>query len=104
MNDILPLVMAGIAGLLLGLLFFGGLWLTVYKGAASDRPALWFLGSFLFRMSGVLSGFYLVSGGHWPRILTCLLGFALGRTIVIRLTRLPEDGQQRLAAGISHEA
>ena len=104
MNDILPLVMAGIAGLLLGVLFFGGLWLTVYKGATSERPALWFFGSFILRMSIALSGFYLVSDGHWPRTLTCLLGFALGRIIVIKLTRLPEDGQQRLAAGISHEA
>ena len=102
MNDILPLVMAGIAGLLLGVLFFGGLWVTVYKGATSERPALWFFGSFILRMSVALSGFYLVSGGHWLRMLTCLLGFALGRILVMRLTRLPAIGQWRLARGLSY--
>ena len=102
MNDILPLIMAGIAGLLLGVLFFGGLWLTVYKGATSEHPALWFFGSFIFRMAAVLSGFFLVSGGHGPRVLTCLLGFAFGRIIVMRLTRLPADAQWSLATGIRH--
>ena len=102
MNDMLPLIMAGIAGLLLGVLFCGGLWLTVYKGATSERPALWFVGSFIFRMSAALSGFYLVSGGHWSRMLTCLLGFALGRIIVMRLPQLPGEGHRRLAKGVSH--
>ena len=49
MNDILPLALALAAGLLLGAFFFGGLWWTVQKGVASERPALWFLGSLLLR-------------------------------------------------------
>ena len=102
MNDILPLIMAGIAGLLLGVLFFGGLWLTVCRGTVSERPALWFFGSFILRMSAALSGIYLVSGGHWPRMLSCLFGFALGRFIVMRLPRLPGEGQRSLATGGSH--
>ena len=38
-----------IPGLVLGGVFFGGLWWTVQKGFASPRPALWFLGSLLLR-------------------------------------------------------
>ena len=101
MNDLVPMIVAGVAGLSLGVVFFGGLWLTVYKGVPSERPALWFISSLLLRMSIVLTGFYLVSGGHWQRLLTCLLGFALARLIVMRLTRLPEEGQNRLAGEAS---
>ena len=102
MSDILTIAMTGTAGLLLGVLFFGGLWFTVYKGAASERPAVWFFGSFVLRMSIVLSGFYLASGGHWQWLLTCLLGFAVGRFIVMTLTRLPEEGRQLLASRFSN--
>jgi F1F0 ATPase subunit 2 len=51
MNETLTLVLASVAGVLLGALFFGGLWWTVQKGLSSKRSALWFLGSLLLRMS-----------------------------------------------------
>ena len=47
-----------LAGALLGAFFFGGLWWTVQKGVASERPALWFLGSLLLR-TGIDSGWIL---------------------------------------------
>ena len=52
------LVGAGAVGLVLGAVFFGGLWWTVRKGVASPRPALWFVGSMLLRTGVVLAGFY----------------------------------------------
>ena len=72
---------------MLGAIFFGGLWWTVRKGVSSTQPALWFLGSLLLRMSIALAGFYFVSGGHWERLLACLLGFVMARLVVTRLTR-----------------
>lgn len=87
MNEYLTLALALVAGVLLGAVFFGGLWWTVQKGISSKRPALWFFGSLLLRMSIALAGFYFVSGGHWDRLLTCLLGFVMARFIVMRLTR-----------------
>ncbi len=68
MNETLMLVVAGVTGLVLGAIFFGGLWWTVRKGVSSPRPALWFLGSTLLRMSIVLAGFYFVGRGHWERL------------------------------------
>ena len=62
MNETLTLALALAAGVLLGAIFFGGLWWTVRKGVSSQRPALWFLGSLLLRMSIALAGFYFVSG------------------------------------------
>ena len=91
MNESLILLLAGIAGGLLGALFFGGLWWTVHKGLSSRRPALWFLGSLLVRMGIALGGLYFVSGGHWERMFACLLGFVLARLVVTRLTRPPVE-------------
>ena len=87
MNDPLALVLAFIAGISLGAIFFGGLLWTVRKGASSKRPALWFLGSMLVRTSITLTGFYFVSGGRWERLVTCLLGFVVARFAVMWLTR-----------------
>ena len=90
MNEIVSLTLALAAGVLLGAIFFGGLWLTVCKGASSQQPALWFLCSLLLRTSTALVGFYLVGCGHWERLLVCLLGFVMARHIVTRLTRTLE--------------
>lgn len=87
MNEPLMLVLAGVAGLLLGAIFFGGLWWTVRKGVSSPRPVLWFLGSLLLRMSIALTGFYVVSDGQWQRLLLCLLGFFMARLAVTWLTQ-----------------
>ena len=51
MNETLALALALAAGVLLGAIFFGGLWWTVRKGVSSEQPALWFFGSLLLRMS-----------------------------------------------------
>jgi F-type H+-transporting ATPase subunit a len=72
-NETVILVLAGSAGVLLGVFFFGGLWWTVRRGLLSKRPASLFLGSLLLRTSIILAGFYVVSGGHWDRLLACLL-------------------------------
>ena len=90
MNEILSLVPALVTGMLLGAMFFGGLWWTVQKGVSSARPALWFFGSLLLRTSMTLVGFYLVSDGHWERLLVCLLGFTIARLIATRLTHIAE--------------
>ncbi len=87
MNDFLTLSLALVSGLLLGAIFFGGLWWTVQKGLSSKHPAFLFLGSLLVRTGTILVGFYFVSGGHWERLVLCLLGFVIARLIVTRLTR-----------------
>ena len=93
MREALLLVLAGLAGLVLGALFFGGLWWTVRKGVLSKKPALWFLGSMLLRTSMVLAGFYWVGRGHWERLLACLVGFIVTRFVVTQLTGPPVQQQ-----------
>ena len=102
MNETLSLAPALVTGLLLGVMFFGGLWWTVRKGFSSKRPALWFFGSLLLRMSIALAGFYFVSGGHWERLLLCLLGFVVARLVVMWLTRPSGENQTSPTREASH--
>ncbi|MDP3245292.1 MAG: ATP synthase subunit I [bacterium] len=104
MNETLMLVVAGVAGLVLGTVFFGGLWWTVSKGVASPRPALWFLGSLLLRIGIVLAGFHFIGGGRWQRLLVCLLGFFIARFLVMWLTRTRVEHSNSPAKEPSHAA
>ena len=102
MNEPLTLVLAWLAGGLLGALFFGGLWWTVRRGVSSRRAALWFFGSLLVRMSIVLAGFYFVGRGNWERLAACLLGFIIARFIVMWLTRTPIERHNSRPKEASH--
>jgi len=87
MNDALVLMLAWLAGGVLGVIFFGGLWLTVRKSLASAKPALWVFGSLLLRMGVTMVGFYFVAGGDWQRLLSCLVGFVMARQFLTRWTQ-----------------
>ena len=102
MGETLALVLAGLAGQLLGGFFFGGLWWTVRRGASSQRSALWFFGSFVLRTTLVLAGFYLVGGEHWQPLLACLLGFVMARPAVTWLTRSSRHRPIRRATETRH--
>jgi F1F0 ATPase subunit 2 len=97
MSDIPALALTLVAGGLLGVFFFAGLWWTVENGVVSEKPALWFLSSLLLRTGVILAGFYFVSQGHWSRLVACLLGFLIARFIVVsRLTHRPAEQQPQL--------
>jgi F1F0 ATPase subunit 2 len=82
-NTILPLL----AGIALGGLFFGGLWLTVKKAVGSKYAALLISISSLLRTAVALAGFYFVAGGSWQRLMIAVAGFILARFLTIWLTR-----------------
>lgn len=89
MNEGWMLLLALVTGLLLGAIFFGGLWWTVRKSVSAKRAALLFLGSMVLRTGVVVIGFYVVAGAYWQRLLVCLLGFVIARFIVTRLAGPP---------------
>ena len=87
MNELKDLIFPLAFGLLLGGVFYGGLWLTVKKALGSQRPWLWTLTSFVIRMGIVAAGVVLVGGTDWKRILAIMLGIVFARPIVSQLTK-----------------
>ena len=104
MNEILYMALAFLGGLVLGTLFFGGLWLTMKKLITSKMAGLLFSGSFLIRAGIVMIGFYYSSLGHWQRLLICVLGFVVARFFVLHFTKQPGEKQIQLTAGGQYEA
>lgn len=87
MDNIVIMILIFLAGVVLGILFFGGLWFTVKKSVTAKRPALLILGSFFLRIGATVIGFYFIGGNNWQRFLGCLLGFILARFIVLYVTK-----------------
>ena len=89
MSETLTLILTLFAGVLLGAIFFGGLWWTIRRIVSSKQPTLLFFFSLLLRMGITLAGFYFLARGDWRRVLACLVGFMLARILVTWLTRVP---------------
>jgi F1F0 ATPase subunit 2 len=90
------------AGLALGSVFFGGLWLTIRYTLASQGAGLWLAGSFLLRTAVVLSGFHMVMSGTWQRLAACLSGFLVARLIAMRTLRPPHTARGPASSGTFH--
>lgn len=71
-------------GFLLGLFYFGSLWLSVRQLPTLRHPLPFWVGSYLGRLVIAGYGFYLIMGGHWERSLVALVGFLLARTVLVR--------------------
>ena len=91
MSEIASVSAAALAGMLLGVFFFGGLWWTVRRALTSTQAALWFSGSFLARTAVAMTGFYFAAQGDWRRMAACVAGFLSARLCMIRFTRLKAD-------------
>lgn len=87
MTDISIMALTLGAGVLLGAIFYGGLWYTVRNGLTSTYAPLWFIGSFWLRLAIVVGGFYVAMQGDWKNLLLCFAGFLLGRALVSVLVR-----------------
>ena len=86
MSEASTLSVALLAGILLGAIFYGGLWWTVRRGVLSKTLGKWLIGSFVLRAVVAVGGFYVVSHGDWRSLLACLLGFIVARIGATRLT------------------
>ena len=91
MNEILIMILNFIVGIALGIIFFGGLWLTVKKAVTSTKPALFILVSFVIRIALVLLGFYFITAGNWQKLLMALAGFIIARFLVIYFTKTKQS-------------
>lgn len=103
MNNVIYMVFVFAGGVLLGILFFGGLWFTVRKAVTSKTPALVVLGSYIFRVGITVAGFYFIGMGNWKNLVICLIGFIIARFVVIYYTKSIEVNSLHAIKGANHE-
>ncbi len=96
MTDLLTLSLDFIAGLVLGAIFYGGLWWTVRR-LCVKAAGRWLVASFVVRASVALAGFYAVARGTGYGAAACLVGFFVARMVVTRLTRLRPEAKPAAA-------
>jgi F1F0 ATPase subunit 2 len=103
MNNLLTWLLTWVAGGLLGVFFYGGLWWTVQQVVSEGHSALYLVASLLVRTSVTVMGFYFVSDGRFERLIVCMIGFVVARVIVTRVTRPPADSVElRMQAEATH--
>ena len=103
MNEIINLLPALLAGIGLGIVFFGGLWLTIQKGLQSKKSGLIFTGSFIVRMTVILLGFYYVGANDWKMMLACLAGFLIARVAITLYTKKQEQSKATFMKEVANE-
>ncbi|MDO9555537.1 MAG: ATP synthase subunit I [Atribacterota bacterium] len=80
-------------GLGLGLLYFGGLWLTIKNMNNVRSPIVLTLGSYILRIAAVfLVLIYVARQGEWGNILILLAGFIIGRIFLSRMIGKQKKG------------
>ncbi|HEY9607382.1 MAG TPA: ATP synthase subunit I [Allocoleopsis sp.] len=88
MSNWVYLPLALLLGSGLGIIYFGGLWLTVRLLPQAKQPVLLSLVSFVSRISISLIGFYRVSTSVQQdaplHLLACLVGFFWIRNILVQ--------------------
>lgn len=90
--------MAFIAGIVLGVLFFGGLYLTVQNLAKTEHPSVLMMASLVIRMAILILGLYLVRGDSYLNIPLALMGILLVRIIMVgqvKRKQLADNGEGR---------
>ncbi|MCQ8130986.1 ATP synthase subunit I [Methylomonas rivi] len=86
-------LMAASVGIMLGCVYFGGLWLTIRQMPHSRQPGLAMLVSLLIRLALVALGLYLLADGHWQRYAAALAGLLIARWWWIRRIAPREAGR-----------
>ncbi|MCB1985334.1 MAG: ATP synthase subunit I [Burkholderiales bacterium] len=88
MHDLLYLVLMFLCGVVLGGIYFFGLWFTVQRIHNGKHPVFWLISSMAVRMILLLLAFYLIlSYGNWIHLLAVLAGFVVLRMIYTRRVR-----------------
>ncbi|MDA3971520.1 MAG: ATP synthase subunit I [Desulfobulbaceae bacterium] len=77
------------AGGVLGLFYFGGLWLTLHGLTGKSRWFLWMGASFMVRSTITVAGFWFLGAGDWQRFVALLTGFTLVRFFSVK--RIPSE-------------
>lgn len=70
-------------GILIGIVYFGGLYYSTQKFKDVKSPSLFMILSFIIRMAILIAGFYYLSKTGYKNVLIALIGVILVRFIMI---------------------
>lgn len=83
-SDVVTIVLSILGGMVIGLLFFGGLLLTTRRFAASPHAVRLVIGSFIGRAVIALGGFFIVIKlAGFTGVMLALLGFVSVQLVVL---------------------
>jgi F1F0 ATPase subunit 2 len=102
MSAVITLAAGLVAGVVLGLVFFGGLWWTTQRLATSSRPAILVSVSLLVRVAVLAAGLLLLAQVGSGALLVAALGLLATRIGLTRLAvngRLPQPTTSESTAG-----
>lgn len=90
MATVIAVAVGLVAGVVLGLVFFGGLWWTTQRLATASQPGILVAASLLVRVAVLAVGLYLLAQVGSAALLAAVLGLLVAR---IGLTRLAASGR-----------
>ena len=80
----MDVALSSLAGVLIGLFFFGGLWWTVQAATRSRSPHRLLFLSWLARMAVLVVAIrLLIDDGHWERGVAAVVGILVARTVLL---------------------
>ncbi len=94
----------GLAGMVLGVFYYGGLWLTVKRMVKAEQIPVLFALSFFIRTAITLVGFYFLMAASWQRLLFAFLGFMLARVLLSNWLGKNMMMVKPSLQGVNHEA
>lgn len=91
------IVVAAVAGLVLGGVYFWGLWWTSRRVGTTAAPGLLFFVSFVVRMAVLLSGLWVVTRGRLVETAVAVVGIMAARRLIVGAVRrgLPETPEAK---------
>lgn len=90
--DAVPIATGLGAGLLLGVMFFAGLWWTVDRALLRTNVALWLAASYLIRFALLAGSLYVLSRDNPVRGVAACLGVIVSRAAVSHFNAITSAG------------
>jgi F1F0 ATPase subunit 2 len=84
---LLELVIASAAGLLVGALYFAGLWWAVRRLVHTRHATIGLFASTLVRLLLLLGALFWIMDGRWQRLLAAVAGVIVARAVATRAAR-----------------
>jgi len=88
-------------GMILGLCFYGGLWLILRKLQQLQYPAIWISLSLLLRTLSVVFVLYLLFSDSWQQLLIALLGMLVTRALLVKRIKPGADHADKQVGQVS---